>query len=108
MRLLLIADFQACQPGELQSGALMAFRKGQQCPKRVQGRRLAGLGAAWADVGELRGSLEPVCLSLCCLAQMTTVGSVWEGRLTSSPESQIFNVFWITGSPSPSNEAQRV
>ena len=76
--------------------------------KRVQGRRLPGLGAAWADVGELRGSLEPVCLSACCLAQMTKVGSVWEGGLTSSPESQIFNVFWITGSPSPSNEAQRV
>lgn len=39
--------------------------------KRAQVRRLPRLGAAWADVGEARGSLEPVCLPACCLAQMT-------------------------------------
>ena len=76
--------------------------------KRVQVRRLPGLGAAWADAGKVRGSLEPVCLSACCLAQTTKVGSEWRGGLTSSSESQIFNIFWITGSPPPSNEARRV
>lgn len=44
MRLLLIADFQACQPGELQSGALMAFRKGQQCLKECKGGGCLGWG----------------------------------------------------------------
>lgn len=50
--------------------------------KRVQVRRLPRLGAVWADAGKVRGSLEPVCLSACGLAQMTKVGSAWgEGSL---------------------------